>query len=73
MLVLRPGYVSSHGFWAYFESLPILYIMYHLYQIRSSKSRRMQNAQIVAPLGPLQANSVFPVQMVSAHAASGSD
>ena len=33
----------------------------------------MQNAQIVAPLGPLQANSVFPVQMVSAHAASGSD
>ena len=32
----------------------------------------MQNAQIVAPLGPLQANSVFPVQMVSAHAASKS-
>ena len=68
-----PGCTSSHGFQAYFKSLPILYIMYHLYQIRSSKRRRMQNAQIVAPLGPLQANSVFPVQEVSAYAASGSE
>ena len=64
-------WVSYGTYGAYGHWVPIHLEYYQLYQIKSTW--RMQDAKTVAPLGPLQANSVFPVQMVSAHAASGSD
>ena len=57
---------SQDGFRAYFESRSILILMNIINCIRLNQQEECK-MQIVAPLGPLQANSVFPVQKVSAH------